>query len=261
MPPATRVSSRHHTVVQRCRQLARHPEPGVVLLDGEHVIADAITSGIPLECLLTDGRFPELVETAERAGVPIVHVTHGVLDAASPVRTPSGLVAIGRWQPAAVAATFEPPPAMVIGLCGVQDPGNLGSAIRAADALGATGVAALDDSADPAGWKALRGAMGSTFHVPVAAASSDEMLATARARGVQIVGAVAEDGCDPATIDLRIPTLMLLGREGTGLSPTLLRQAGVRASIPMRPRANSLNVAVTCALMLYEARRQRTGAA
>lgn len=232
-----------------------------MLLDGEHVIADAITSGIPLEYLLTDGRFPELVETAERAGVPIVHVTGGALDAASPVRTPSGLVAIGRWQPTAVAATFEPPPAMVIGLCGVQDPGNLGSAIRAADALGATGVAALDDSADPAGWKALRGAMGSTFHVPVAAASSQEILALARARGVQVVAAVAEDGRDPATIDLRIPTLVLLGREGTGLSPTLVDHAGVRASIPMRPRANSLNVAVTCALMLYEARRQRTGGA
>ncbi len=259
MPPATRISSRHHAVVQRCRQLARHAEPGAILLDGEHVISEALAAGITIDWLLTDGRVPALVDTAARAGVPILRVTPSVLEAASPVRTPSGLVAIGRWQPAPVESTFEPAPALVMGLCALQDPGNLGSAIRAADALGATGVAALDDSADPAGWKALRGAMGSTFHLPVAAASSADMIPAARALGVQIVAAVADDGRDPMAIDLRPPTLVLLGREGPGLPPALVAQADARACIPMRPRANSLNVAVTCALMLYEARRQRTG--
>jgi TrmH family RNA methyltransferase len=139
----------------------------------------------------------------------------------------------------------------------VQDPGNLGSAIRAADALGATAVLALEDSADPGGWKALRGAMGSTFHLPVATADTGDVLAWCRAHGVQVAATVAASGRTADAVDLRAPTLVLLGSEGRGLPDDLVTQADVRVTIPMSPRVNSLNVAVTAALILYEARRQR----
>ena len=257
MPPATRISSRHHAVVQRCRRLARRAEPGVVLLDGAHVIEDAINAGVPIECLVTDDRDPAITAAAERAGVPVHVATAAIMDAISPVRTPSGVVAIARWQPVSLASAFERAPALVLGLRGVQDPGNLGSAIRAADALGATAVLALEDSADPGGWKALRGAMGSTFHLPVATADTAEVLAWCRAHGVQVAATVAASGRTVDAVDLRAPTLVLLGSEGRGLPDDLVTQADVRVTIPMSPRVNSLNVAVTAALILYEARRQR----
>ena len=260
MPPATRISSRHHAVVQRCRRLARRAEPGAVLLDGAHVIGEALNAGVPIECLITDERDPAIAAAAERAGVPIHVATPAVMDAISPVRTPSGVVAIARWQPASLASALERAPALVVGLRGVQDPGNLGSAIRAADALGASAVLALEDSADPGGWKALRGAMGSTFHLPVATAGTAEAIAHCRTHGLQVAATVAAAGRDAAATDLRGPTLVLLGSEGRGLPDDLVADADVRVTIPMSPRVNSLNVAVTAALILYEARRQRAGA-
>jgi TrmH family RNA methyltransferase len=260
VPPATRISSRHHAVVQRCRRLARRAEPGAVLLDGAHVVGEALSAGVLIETLITDERDHAVASAAERAGVPIHVATAAVMDAISPVRTPSGVVAIARWQPAALASALEPAPALVLALRGVQDPGNLGSAIRAADALGATAVLALEETADPGGWKALRGAMGSTFHLPVATADTAAALAHCHARGVQVAATVAASGRDPAAVDLRTPTLVLLGSEGGGLPEDLVARADVRVTIPMSPRVNSLNVAVTAALILYEARRQRATA-
>jgi TrmH family RNA methyltransferase len=260
VPPATRISSRHHAVVQRCRRLARRAEPGVVLLDGAHVIDEALNAGVAIECLITDERDPAIAAAAERAGVPIHVATAAVMEAISPVRTPSGVVAIAHWQPASLASALERAPALVVGLRGVQDPGNFGSAIRAADALGASAVLALEDSADPGGWKALRGAMGSTFHLPVATAGTADAIAHCRAHGLQVAATVAAAGRDAAATDLRAPTLVLLGSEGRGLPDDLVAEADVRVTIPMSPRVNSLNVAVTAALILYEARRQRAGA-
>jgi len=228
-----------------------------VLLDGEHLVADALDAGVHLELVLAEPRHFALASRAKQSGAAVYDATAPVLDAASPVRTPSGIVALATWQPAAAADVLREQPALVVGLCGVQDPGNVGSAIRAADALGATGVLALDDSADPAGWKALRGAMGSTFRIPVGSGPAIDAVAAARQAGLQIVATVADNGVPVERSNLRKPTLLLLGREGAGLSPELQSSADSRATIPMRSHADSLNVAVTTALFLYEARRQR----
>ena len=229
----------------------------MVLLDGAHLIDEAIAAGVPVECLITDKRDDPVTATATRAGVPIFVATTGVMDAVSPVRTPSGVVAIARWEPASIELAFERAPALIVGLCGVQDPGNMGSAIRAADALGATAVLALDDSADPGGWKALRGAMGSTFHLPIATGRSADAIAECRRHGMQIAATAVSGGRDACHVDFRPATLLLLGSEGQGLAPDLVAEAGVRVTIPMGARVNSLNVAVTAGLLLYEARRQR----
>src|SRR5579871_951052 len=202
----SRLTSRQHALVSACRDLARgRGESGAVLLDGAHVIAEALASDVPIDAaivsadLLADdgphGR--RLVEALHRHGTTVYEGTDDVIAAASPVRTPAGLVAIARWSPATIAATLAPPPSLTIGLVGVQDPGNLGAAIRSADALGATGVIGIDDAANPSGWKAIRGSMGSTFHLPVARAGFADVVAHARSTGVQIVAAVARSGRAP----------------------------------------------------------------
>ena len=143
-------------------------------------------------------------------------------------------------------------------LVDVQDPGNVGAVIRAADALGASGVAALDGTAHPGGWKALRGAMGSTFRVPVAREQTDRAMGEMRRAGLRIVATVAASGTPLDRLDLRGPICLLLGNEGAGLPDSLSAGADERVTIPMRAGAESLNVAVTASLLLYEARRQRS---
>lgn len=260
--------------MQRFRRLAaRRRNDRGLLLDGEHLLAEAIAAGVPIELVLTDGRTPDLARRARANGGAVYLATPSVLEAASPVRSPTGTVAIATWEPAdlrdlfpgrtaqATSLTPQRSPALAIGLVDVQDPGNTGSVIRSADALDATGVAMLGQTADPGGWRALRGAMGSTFHLPIARGSTAQALEEARKAGVAVAATVASDGQPVETVDLRPPLLVLLGNEGAGLPESVIAQADVRLTIPMRPGVDSLNVAVSAALILYEARRQRRAAA
>jgi TrmH family RNA methyltransferase len=178
----------------------------------------------------------------------------------SPVRQPSGIVAIA-WLPrGSLAQALEREPQLVFLLDAVQDPGNVGAIVRAGEACGATGVIAGDGCADPYGWKALRGSMGSVFRVPVA---SNVPLADAvraiKARGIGVLAAVPRNGDALPDVNLRRAAAILLGGEGHGLPDTLLRLADGRLSIPMRRPVESLNVSIAAALIAYEASRQRSG--
>ena len=140
----------------------------------------------------------------------------------------------------------------------VQDPGNVGAIVRVAEAAGATGVVAAGACADPFGWKALRGSMASALRVPVAVgADADAAVTDARRHGCQIVATTAREGREPFDVDLARPTAVLIGNEGSGLPAALVAAADHRVTIPMKPPVESLNAAVTAALIIYEARRQR----
>jgi TrmH family RNA methyltransferase len=261
-----RLTRRQDAVVDRFRRAARRaPAEECVLLDGEHLIRDAVAAGIPIDVVLaTHERWNQLDDLlhaiTSQPGEPTVYeAAPSVLDAASPVKTPSGIAALARWQPAALDRAIGGATPLVLAAVDVQDPGNFGAIVRSADALGATGVVAAGASADPAGWKALRGAMGSAFRIPVAKATLDDLIAAAKDAQLRVYAA-AMDGAPLDHCDLTGPTLVLLGSEGLGLPPAALGAANDRVAIPMRAGVNSLNVAVSAALMLYEARRQRSPA-
>lgn len=267
--PLPRITRRQDPVVTRCREIASHAgTDDAVLLDGPHLVLDALRASVPMDFVLVttalldtpSAEMRELLALAREAGVDVLEGTTGVLDAASPVRTPSGVVAVAHWSAAPLNTLWTPAPALVAGLVDVQDPGNAGAAVRSADGLGATGIVMIGATADPASPKALRGAMGSSFRVPVARASLTQTIAAARATGVQIVATTspAVGTVDVHEADLTRPSLVLFGNEGAGLSAAVAAGADVRVSIAMRPGVNSLNVAVTTALVLYEARRQRS---
>ena len=258
MPPSSRLTSRQHPLVKRFRRVAaRRDRDREVLLDGEHLLHEALRAGVRLQVVLLDERHAALADAARAAGAEVHDATPAVIDAASPVRTPSGVVAIAEWSPVPVPRAFEASPPFALGLVGVQDPGNVGSIIRAADALEAGAVLALDGTADPGGWKALRGAMGSTFRLPVATGASAGAVAEARRRDWRILAAHPAAGSPIDALDLTVPTLVLLGSEGAGLPDELRSLASAAASIRMRAGVESLNVAVTAALIAAEARRQR----
>jgi TrmH family RNA methyltransferase len=147
----------------------------------------------------------------------------------------------------------------VVVACDIQDPGNLGAIARVAEAGGASGLVAAGRCADPFGWKALRGSMGSLLRLPtVRCAAPEDEVAEARRHGCRIVAAVPRGGLPLFQAALKGPVAFLIGGEGPGLAPALAAGADQRVSIPMHPPVESLNAAVAAALLVYEAWRQRT---
>jgi TrmH family RNA methyltransferase len=229
-----------------------------ILLDGGLLVDEALEAGLRVELIVClPGSDRELLDRVQASGGAVYETTAAVMDAASPVRQPSGLVGLGTWPAAPLADVIAGAKGPLLGLVDVQDPGNLGSAIRAADALGGGGVLALDACADPGGWKALRGAMGSTFRVPVARGPSADALAAASARGMTIVATNPAAGVSLDDVEWPDASLVLLGNEGAGLPADLLGRADLLVRVPMRPGIDSLNVAVAAALILDAARRGR----
>lgn len=277
-----RISSRQNAIVKRFRELARTPRAvkgaadrsalaghaTEVLLDGEHLVQEALRCDIPIEiAAFADRQLENVLSPVARIardvktrGGRVLQVSDEVLAAMSPVQHPSGVVAIARARPAdvrVVMATVTDLP-LVLVLAGLQDPGNVGAIVRAAAAFGASGVIAIEGSANPFSWKALRGAMGGTFRLPIAARGSlSDVITSARELGLRLVAAVPRGGTPLRDLDLREPTAIVLGGEGAGLSAAVMAAVDETVTIPMQAPAESLNVAIAAALILYEAMRQR----
>jgi TrmH family RNA methyltransferase len=262
----TPLTNRRHPFVLHCRKLAAGRDPGDlhVLLDGRHLIEDALAAGVPILAIavsprrLDDPSVRAILAALTGTSCEIFTATEMVMEAASPVRSPSGIVAIGCFALAGPERVFAAGADLVIGGVGLQDPGNVGAIIRAADAAGASAMVVTQGSADPLGWKALRGSAGSAFRLPLAS-GIDAMTACqlARSSGLQVIATCPAGGQDLHAIDLTQPIFLLLGGEGPGLSDQLIAQADHRLCIPLRAPVESLNVAVAAGIILFEARRQR----
>ncbi len=259
-----RISSRQNPVVARFRDAARgRGSVGIVLLDGEHLVEEALDSGVPLDTVAftersIDARADGLVDRVLRSGANAVRVPPAVMAAMSPVREPSGIVALAKMEAASLETVASRTPQLVALVAGVQDAGNVGAIVRAADGCAATGVIATEGTADPLGWKALRGSMGSAFRVPIAARETlGRAIQHLKQRKVAIVATVPRGGRPLPECDLTSPVAILLGAEGPGLPDEVVSAADLRVTIPMRPPVESFNVAITAALMLYAAAQQR----
>jgi TrmH family RNA methyltransferase len=261
----TGAVTRQHSIVKRYRALAASSGGNGLdrdlLLDGGHLLAEAHASGLHIDTAAfehTALNQPETRALAERlsaAGTEVLIVSRNVLDAMSPVKTPSGAVGIARRSLVTLRDALGRSPALVplvVVAHDVQDPGNVGALLRTAEAAGATAFVACGGTADPLGWKALRGSMGSALRVPIARADIQDTLRECKSAGIPVAALVPRAGDPLFTADLRAPLALLLGSEGAGLSPALVAHADRRISIPMRGPIESLNVAVAAALVLYE---------
>lgn len=255
------ITSRQHAIVKTFRAVARGSH-SQMLLDGWHLLTEAVDTGVTVDTIAIAGdptpTQRRMLDRARAGGADIIAVSAKVIDALSPVRSPSAIVAIARRPDVAMSALQSPSPALILAIAGVQDPGNVGAAIRSAAGGGATGVVCDYESADPFGWKALRASMGSAFRLPVRRveqmrAAIDEW----RTAGLAIVATTPRGGQSIYDMDWRRPTVMLMGSEGSGLTTSLSDTADATVSIPTRASVESLNVAVSAALMIFEAQRQR----
>src|SRR6187402_3413137 len=185
------ITSRQHPIVKEFRELARGAGP-LMLLDGWHLLGEAAAARVVVEKIAVSGpptaHEQRIVDRLRRDGAQLVEVSGTVLNALSPVNSPTGVVASARIPSVVSASVLTPAPALVLAAAGLQDPGNAGAIIRSAAAAGATGVVLDELSADPWGWKALRASMGSAFHVPVARTRAiGKLIADWRTNGVQAV--------------------------------------------------------------------------
>jgi RNA methyltransferase, TrmH family len=252
--------------VRGFRDLAATPDPAGarLLLDGAHLVRDAQRAGASFEIVAVAASKLEhpseegaLARELAESGAELVTASGHVFDAMSPVRTPSGMVAIARRTPV-VAADICRNAGFIVAAVDIQDPGNLGSLVRAAEAGGVTGVLVCGTSANPFSWKAVRGSMGSALRLPIATAPSAEgALACMKKFGLQTIAAAPREGADPHDVDWRGKVGLLLGGEGPGLDPAIAAACDARVSIPMAAPVESLNVAVAGAILVYAARRQR----
>ena len=263
----TTISSRRNPLVSAYRSAAARRDPaGPLLIDGEHLIAEAAAAGLVIRTLaVTPARLAAgspavaaLIRRVEAAGAEVATVADPVMAAMSPVRTPSGLVALADRPRIGLDAALAGDLPLVPIAVDVQDPGNLGALVRAAEAAGATGLVTCGRSADPFGWKALRGAMGSVFRLPIAAGIAEsELFAALGRRAIRTLAMMPAGGVSLYDAPLNGPLAVFVGSEGAGLGDTLAARADRRVTIPMRAPVESLNVAVAGALLLFEVARRR----
>lgn len=262
-----RISSRQSPIVRAYRDLARDPDPtGLrLLLDGAHLVSEARAARLPFESVViassrleSQNEEASLARALEEDGVETACASAQVFAAISPVRTPSGIVGIAHHHPTTADAILEQARLFALVVVDVQDPGNLGSVMRVAEAGGVTGVIVAGESANPFSWKAMRGSMGSVLRLPVArSASIDVVMHEIRKTNTKAIAAVPRDGWEPDAIDWSGRIALLLGGEGPGLSEGVVTVADERVTIPMEPPVESLNVAAAAAIIVYAARRAR----
>jgi TrmH family RNA methyltransferase len=258
------LTSRHNPIVARYRAAARGEDPSLMLLDGVHLVADAVAAKVALvDIVVAAGAesradVAAAIELIQRGGTSFVSASATVMAALSPVRSSSPIVALARRPTGDAARIYDRSAPMVVILSDVQDPGNLGAIVRVAESAGAAGVVAAGASADPFGWKALRGSMGSALRLPIATrATLTQAIDEARRNDCRIVATAPRDGRSLFDCDLRGPLVILIGGEGPGLPQDIVDAADERITIPMAAPVESLNAAVTAAVILYEAHRQR----
>ncbi len=200
-------------------------------------------------------RLAALRRTAEQREVPIVLLSPHVLAAVSDVETPQGVVAVVRRNPPSLDSLVARPDLLLLVVDRVQDPGNLGTIIRTADAAGATAAVLLPGTVDLYNPKTVRATMGSLFTLPVVEWPEEHLREILRTHHVRLMATAAVGGSDFREADYRRPIAVAVGNEGEGLRPEWLEAAEAVVHVPIFGTAESLNVAVAAALVLYEAAR------
>jgi RNA methyltransferase, TrmH family len=234
-------------------------ETQLFLLEGTHLIQEACAVDYPLQtvcCTLAwQERHPELWSIVSENCERLELVGDEVIKSIATTVNPDGIIATA---PRLALSQPQIPAPLTIVLSTIQDPGNLGTIIRTAAAAGVDGLWVSQDSVDLDNPKVLRASAGQWFRLPMGVSDNlAELVTSYQQQGVQVVSTTSHTKTSYWNVDLRSPTLILLGNEGAGLSQDLLALADLQVKIPMSETVESLNVATSSALMLYEARRQQ----
>jgi TrmH family RNA methyltransferase len=238
---------------------------GKFMVEGIHLVSEAINAGlldrvIYSEKILEISEGKNLIGKIISSGIPNEEANEKVIRHLSDVETPQGIIASVKPRAADIGNMFESSDPLIVVACGIQDPGNLGTIIRTADAAGCSGIILTQGTVNPYNDKVIRASSGSIFHLNIV--KIDDIIEVASAlkrRGIRIISTVIGAEKEYYSINYNGPVAVMIGSESKGLPAEIERLSDVSVSIPMIGEAESLNAAVSCAIILYEALRQRRG--
>ncbi|SMF71467.1 RNA methyltransferase, TrmH family [Paenibacillus uliginis N3/975] len=231
------------------------------VVEGIHLVQEALISGADIECIAYDydqGIPHELKELPDNGqGVEWIGVTEAIISKVSHTSTPQPVFAVVRKEKMTWDDLFAQKDKLVIVLDGLQDPGNVGTIIRSADASGVGGVILGKGCADLYNPKTLRSTMGSLFHLPVIEGELTDILPQAREMGARLVTTSLEGQTTAFHYDFGGSCWIVIGSEGSGVSPEVSALVDDAIIIPMPGKAESLNAAMAASVLMFEALRQR----
>jgi TrmH family RNA methyltransferase len=260
------MAGKPETLIRDLRLRRGRERRGLALAEGVRLVEEALAAGIRIRCAAVS---PHLEASPRGGALKASLAQHGVALTELEDRALAGLA--DTEHPQGVIAVIEPPSwnwehlhlergDAVVALDAVQDPGNVGTILRTAQALGAVGAIALKGTAELHNPKVLRGSMGALFRLPAFSATEEQLLGWLAGTGVESWVA-AMDGEPvsrlPSRSAARAPLCLIVGNEGAGVSAAFAAPARHRAAVPLAGRADSLNVAVAAGILLYEVLRER----
>ncbi|HHW42110.1 MAG TPA: RNA methyltransferase [Syntrophomonadaceae bacterium] len=235
------------------------------IIEGISFVEEALKSGIHLDYLICTERGLQrekgrsVIEHPRRANIPLYIVEQRIFEKIAETETPQGILAVGRMPVWTEEGILQKSEGIWLVLDAIQDPGNLGTILRTAEAVGVKAVFLGEGTVDLYNSKVLRATMGSVFRVPTfSRVNLKELLCRMKESGIFVVAADPHTGKIYYRTDLRYPGLaVVIGNEGRGISPEILALSDSRIKIPLRGKVESLNAAVATALVLYEIQRQK----
>jgi TrmH family RNA methyltransferase len=263
-----RIEGRHNALVKQLRQAfsrAERTQDGDCAIEGVRIVEEAIRSGLRFRAVF----FRESAQDRAARLLPQIgaHVETLLLpdklfDSSVPSESPQGVAALVRLKEFSIDDVLERlHVGPVIVLAGLQDPGNLGTILRSAEAFGSAGVVLGEGTVSPFNSKVIRASAGSVFRLPVVVAKSasglEEIFAKLRAQNVRLIATSSHKGTPLDRATLTGPVAIFIGSEGSGLSRGLLTKVDETVAIPHTPQVESLNASVAGSIILYEAARQR----
>ena len=263
-----KIQGRHHPLVKKIRKMIRSSDmaaDGEVLLETSRLIQDALDNGIPITrilisdppTVLASKTIKKISGRAQAMQTQVIKVPADLLTSLTTTENGQGVLAFAQAPDWTEESLFHSPNPLILILEGVQDPGNLGSILRSADAFGAAGVLLTDGTVNPFNSKVIRAAAGSIFRIPILRDfSAEEVVSLLKKRGLSLISTVSMGGMVPWNADWHGPVAVAFGSEGSGLSEDL-KSSKRQITIPIARQVESLNVATAASLILYEANRQR----
>ena len=258
------ITSLANPIVKDIRGLAlakNRKASGLFVAEGLKLVADAVEAGWSIRTLVhasSVGAQPlvaRLAATCHAKGGAVIAVSEAVLAKISRRDNPQTVLGVFEQRLMPASAIRPKGGDVWVALEAVRDPGNLGTIVRTADAVGAAGVILVGDTVDPFSVEAVRATMGSIFAVPLARATKAEFAALARGWRGTVAGTHLSATTDYRVADYKPPVLLVMGGEQAGLTPEAAALCGTLVKIPMAGKADSLNLAVAAAVMLFEIRR------
>jgi len=266
-----RIEGHHNPLVKQLRQAFARSEPteaGDCAIEGLRILEEAIRSGLRFSAVFFRESSPDRADRLLPqigAQVETVLLPDKLFDSLVPSESPQGVAALVRLKEFSLADVTERlPVGPIVVLAGLQDPGNLGTILRSAEAFGSAGVILGEGTVSPFNAKVVRASAGSVFRLPIvhhqgksAPAKLEEVSEKLQAQGVRLLATSSHKGTPIDQADIKSPAAIFFGNEGSGLPRDLMAAMDEVLAIPHTPQVESLNAGVAASIVLYEAARQR----